>query len=173
MKKDENAHSARITDNLSYIVFSVYFVLLIWLVLFKFATNSSEIPRMRSINLIPFYYTRATNIHLREVIYNVMVFVPLGVYIRIFKEDWGKITKCAAVLLTGFFFETVQFVFAIGASDVTDLIANTLGGIIGILFCIMLKKAAPKKYVSIINSLGLVIEIAAIGLILLLQMANR
>ena len=69
--------------------------------------------------------------------------------------------------------EVVQFVFAIGASDVTDLIGNTLGGIVGILFCIIMKKIAPKKYNSIINILGMLIEIAAIGLILLLLVANR
>ena len=158
---------------LSYIVFGVYFILLIWLVLFKFATNLSEIPRMRSINLIPFYYNQETNTHLREILYNIIVFVPLGVYVQILKEDWKKAKKCMVVLLTSFLFEVVQFVFAIGASDVTDLIGNTLGGIVGILFCIIMKKIAPKKYNSIINILGMLIEIAAIGLILLLLVANR
>ena len=131
---------------LSYIVFGVYFILLIWLVLFKFATNLSEIPRMRSINLIPFYYNQETNTHLREILYNIIVFVPLGVYVQILKEDWEKAKKCMVVLLTSFLFEVVQFVFAIGASDVTDLIGNTIGGIVGILFCIILKKFTPKKF---------------------------
>ena len=111
---------------LSYIVFGVYFILLIWLVLFKFATNLSEIPRMRSINLIPFYYNQETNTHLREILYNIIVFVPLGVYVQILKEDWEKAKKCMVVLLTSFLFEVVQFVFAIGASDVTDLIGNVM-----------------------------------------------
>ena len=124
---------------LSYIVFSVYFILLIWLVLFKFATNLSELPSMRSINLIPFYYNQETNAHLKEVLYNIIVFVPLGVSFQIFKEDWKILMKGLAVFGISFLFEAVQFAFAIGASDITDLIGNTCGGIIGILFCIMMK----------------------------------
>ena len=157
----------------AYIVFCVYFILLIWLVLFKFATNLSELPSIRGVNLIPFYYKQGTNMHLREVIYNIIVFIPLGVYIQIFKEDWKKATKYLVVFLTSFIFEVVQFIFAIGATDITDLIGNTFGGILGILFCIIIKKIAPKKGCFIINILGLLIEIAAIGLILLLWAANR
>jgi len=158
---------------ISYILFSVYFILLIWLILFKFATNLSELPSMRGINLIPFSYNQGTNTHLREVLYNVIVFIPLGVYIQIFKEGWKKVTKCLVVFSTSFLFEVVQFIFAIGASDVTDLIGNTFGGIVGILFCIIMKKIAPKKFISIINVLGMLFEIAAIGLLLLLLTANR
>lgn len=157
---------------ISYIVFSVYLILLIWLVLFKFATNPSEIPSMRGINLIPFYYGKETSVHLKEVIYNIIVFVPLGVYVQIFRENWKKVMKCLVILLTSFLFEIVQFIFAIGASDVTDLIGNTIGGIVGILLCVILKKFTPKKFISIINVSGLLIELVAIGLMLLLLGAN-
>lgn len=157
---------------LSYIVFSVYLVLLTWLVLFKFSTNFSELPSIRGINLIPFYYEQETNMHLKEVLYNIVVFVPLGVYVQIFKEEWKIVTKCLVAFGISFLFEVVQFIFAIGASDVTDLIGNTLGGFSGILFCIMMKKMLPKKFVAIINCLGLMIEIGAIGLLVLLLMAN-
>lgn len=124
----------------SYAVFSVYFILLIWLVLFKFATSLSALPSMRSINLIPFYYGQETNAHLKEVFYNIIVFVPLGVYLQIFKAEWKPATKYLVVIGVSFLFEVAQFIFAIGASDVTDLIGNTFGGIAGILFCITIKK---------------------------------
>lgn len=158
---------------LSYIVFGIYLILLAWLVLFKFATSISELPSIRGINLIPFYYAQETSVHLKEVLYNILVFIPLGVYIQIFKEDWKIATKCAVVFLTSFLFEVVQFIFAIGASDITDIIGNTLGGIVGILFCVIMKKIAPKKFIATINLSGLLIEIAAIGLMLLLLAANR
>lgn len=158
---------------IAYIVFSVYFILLIWLVLFKFATSFSELPSMRNINLIPFYYNQETNTHLSEVLCNMIVFIPFGVYVQIFKENWKKEAKCLVIFLTSFLFEAVQFIFAIGASDITDLIGNTFGGIVGILFCVIMKKFAPKKFISIINVSGLFIEIAAIGLMLLLFGANR
>ena len=157
---------------LSCIVFGIYLILLAWLVLFKFATSLSELPSMRGINLIPFFYDQETSAHLKEVLYNIIVFVPLGVYIQIFKKDWKTVTKCTVVFLISFIFEVVQFIFAIGASDVTDLIGNTFGGIVGILFCIIMKKIAPKKFVSIINVFGLLIEIMAIGLLVLLWATN-
>ena len=158
---------------ISYITFSAYLILLIWLVLFKLATNLSEIPSLRGVNFIPFYYTQETSMQVKEVLYNVVVFIPLGVYIQIFKEDWNKIIKCLIVLGISFLFEVVQFIFAIGASDITDLISNTLGGIVGILFCIILQRITPKRYIKIINGTGLFIELVGIGLILLLFMANR
>lgn len=158
---------------ITYIVFSVYCVLLIWLVLFKFATNLSVLPSMRSINFIPFYYKQGTNTQLREVLYNIIVFIPLGVYLQIFKGDWTKTTKCLAVFSTSLLFEVVQFIFAIGASDITDLIGNTFGGMVGILFCIIMKKLAPKKFISVVNGTGLFIELAGIGVMLLLFWANR
>jgi glycopeptide antibiotics resistance protein len=158
---------------IAYIVFSVYFLLLIWLVLFKFSTNLSELPNLRSINLIPFYYSQETSTHLKEVLYNILVFVPLGVYIQILKADWSNAAKCLTVLGISFLFEVLQFIFAIGASDITDLMGNTFGGIIGILFCRILNKITPKKFISIVNVSGLLIETAAIGLMLLLLLANR
>ena len=155
-----------------YTVFGIYLILLAWLVLFKFATSLSELPSIRGINVIPFYYDQETSVHLKEVLYNIIVFIPLGVYIQILKEDWKIAMKCMVAFLTSFLFEAVQFIFAIGASDITDIIGNTLGGIIGIFFCILMKKITPKKYITIINVLGIVIEIMALGLLVLLLAAN-
>ena len=157
---------------LSCIVFGIYFFLLVWLVLFKFATSLSKLPSIRGINLIPFYYDQETSAHVKEVLYNIIVFVPLGVYVQIFKEDWKIAKKCMVAFLISFLLEVVQFIFAIGASDITDIIGNTLGGIVGIFFCIVMKKIAPKKYVFTINVFGMFIEIMAIGLLVLLLAAN-
>ncbi len=152
----------------SCIVFGVYLILLIWLVLFKFSTSLSALPNIRKINWIPFYYDQETNTHFKEVFYNIIVFVPLGVYVQIFKEKWKIAAKCGAILGTSFLFEAVQFLFAIGASDITDLMGNTFGGVVGILFCMLMGKLAPKKLISIINTWGLVIEIAGVGLMAVL-----
>ncbi len=127
---------------------------------------------MRVINLIPFYYDQETTTHSTEILYNIIVFVPLGVYVQIFKENWHIANKCAVILLTSFLFEAVQFIFAIGASDITDILGNTFGGIVGILFSVMIKKIAPDKFISIINAWGILIEITAIVLLVLLLVAN-
>ena len=128
---------------------------------------------MRGINLIPFYYDQETSVHLKEVLFNILVFVPLGVYVQIFKEEWKLSKKCMVPLLTSFLFEVVHFIFALGASDITDMIGNTFGGMIGIFLCITMKRVAPKKYISAMNGLGMSIEMIAIGLLVLLLSANR
>ncbi len=107
---------------LSCIVFGIYLILLTSLVLFKFVTSFSGLPSLRGINLIPFYYPLETTAHLKKVLYNIVVFVPLGVYIQIFKENWKITTKWLIVFSTSFLFEVVQFIFAIGTSDITDII---------------------------------------------------
>ena len=157
---------------LSFVVFGIYLILLIWIVLFKFPTNLSALPSMRSINWIPFYYEQETNVHRSEILYNILVFVPLGFYIQIFRQDWKIPIKCLLILGTSFLFEAVQFIFAIGASDITDLIGNTFGGFSGILFCMILRKTAPEKFLSVINIFGLLIEIGIVGSMVLLLIAN-
>ncbi len=150
---------------ISYVVFCVYFILLVWLIIFKFSTSFSDLPNIRSINLIPYYYALDSITHLKQVIYNIIVFVPLGVYVQIFKNNWKIISKFGVVFGVSFIFEALQYIFAIGVSDITDIIGNTAGGILGIFLFILIKKIAPKKYISIINLLGILIEITAIGVL--------
>jgi len=157
---------------LSYVVFGIYSALLIWLVLFKFSVDLSELPSIRGINLIPFYYDRETGMHLREVVYNIIVFVPLGVYVQILAKHLKSVAKLAAILSVSLLFEVVQYIFAIGASDITDIIGNTLGGVLGIFLCVLTKKIAPQKYILIFNILGILIETAAVVLLVLLMVSN-
>lgn len=124
-KQWENNRSKMI----SYIVFGAYLFLLTWLVLFKFAFTIEEIPHLRQLNLIPFHYETSVAYitHMKEVIYNILIFVPAGVYFTAFlgkRKWWLGIGASFFVSLT---FETVQWIFSIGVSDITDLIGNTLG----------------------------------------------
>lgn len=124
-KQWENNRSKMI----SYIVFGAYLFLLTWLVLFKFAFTIEEIPHLRQLNLIPFHYETSVAFitHMKEVIYNILIFVPAGVYFTAFlgkRKWWLGIGASFFVSLT---FETVQWIFSIGVSDITDLIGNTLG----------------------------------------------
>jgi glycopeptide antibiotics resistance protein len=92
--------------------------------------------------------------------------------VQIFKDKWNMMKKIMVILLSSILFETIQYAFAIGASDITDLIGNTMGGIIGIYLCMLLRKIVPKKCVSLINVLGIVVETTGVGLLLLLLLAN-
>lgn len=147
---------------ITYIVYAVYLMLLCWLVLFKFAVSVDLIPHIRGINMIPFHYDKASPVHMREVIFNIIVFVPAGVYFMTLFSKKNILLGVAGTAILSLLFEVVQYVFAIGASDITDLITNTIGGLCGMVLFWVICKITDKYKMTIINSIGSVIEIFAI-----------
>ncbi len=156
------------------IVFILYLILLCWLILFKLVTSPEMIPNMRNINLVPFAESVIVNgkIYFKEIIYNILAFVPLGVYLSIIKKDWSLWEKVIVVFGLSLLFEITQYIFALGGSDITDIITNTLGGILGIEVFSLFRRVFKEKTICIINILGIVIEICAICLLVLLVLAN-
>ena len=97
-------------------------MLLTWIIVFKFRFHISDLKYIRSINLIPF----KANVT-KEILINVILFIPLGMYLKRTLDN-----KFLNILLISFIFEALQYILHIGVSDITDIIMNTLGGIIGI-----------------------------------------
>lgn len=58
-----------------------------------------------------------------------------------------------------------QYIFAIGASDITDVIDNMLGAVIGILLYLGMKKIWKEKTGKIITILGAVLEVLFLALL--------
>ena len=56
----------------------------------------------------------------------------MGIYISMLKSEWSFSKKVFTIIGFTMSFEIIQFVLAIGRSDFTDILANTLGGVIGI-----------------------------------------
>ena len=160
--------------NLTRGLLLIYLLVLTWIILFKMQINLSYIGRMqyRNVNLIPFQGSAVVNgrIELSEIILNVIAFVPFGVYISMLKENRNWFQKAIPVFLTSFIYETLQYVFAIGASDITDLLGNTLGGLIGILLFWLLSKILKENTIKIINALavtGTILMILFMGVLII------
>lgn len=147
------------------LLFIVYFVALIWIVLFKFSFHLSELDRLRHLNLI--LYVGSTITH--EMALNVIAFVPFGVYVSMIKQDWSFIKKAAPVFVTSFLIESLQFVFMIGISDITDLLGNTLGGCIGIVIFYLFRKLAKEKTIKVLNIVAFVATIITIAFVAVLH----
>ena len=69
-------------------------------------------------------------------------------------------------------FEALQFILRAGAFDITDIITNTLGGIIGLMIFEAIEKVfnnsvKAQKFINIIAAIGTVLMIS---LLLLLKM---
>lgn len=114
------------------ILTGIYVIALLWIIIFKMSIPSEIIylDHLRSINFIPFYYDEQVSSHFSEVIENVLVFIPLGLYLRMLKLDGGKTVICG--LAVSLICEIAQFILGIGATDITDLITNTVGTGIGV-----------------------------------------
>ena len=164
-------------QNTTKIIFILYVFMLLWLVLFKMALSFDQILLLqsaRSVNVIPFYYsTDVGRIHTREVVLNVLAFVPMGVYLQMLTIPSKKaiLYGCASSLAL----EVCQFVFAIGASDITDMITNTLGTAVGVCLYVVFRKLFSDKQKAdrIINRIASVVLVLFGILTLLLFFSNR
>lgn len=148
-----------------YGVFICYIFLLIK-ILFLSRISHSE---LRSINLIPFYsimqYISSSSANIKafafgNVVGNIVIFVPLGAYLSLFKRDKRIIRSLLLIFIVSLFVEILQGLLAIGASDIDDIILNCLGGLIGILgykFLLLILRHEKKVHtaITIISAIGL------------------
>jgi glycopeptide antibiotics resistance protein len=136
---------------LTKVLFLIYLGILTWVLIFKLGVKFSYMNERR-INLIPF-----NTIDYIELILNVLIFVPLGVYIGLLIKD-KLIKNIFLVFLISFIIETFQFILKIGAFDITDLITNSTGGILGLIFLKIIEKiftnrVKAQKFINIIATI--------------------
>lgn len=168
MNKNEKKNKISIVK----ILFSIYFVLLVWIILFKLSFSINDLDRFRSINLIPFCYDSNVSFHLSEVIKNILIFIPFGIYLKIMRINNKKSILIGFV--SSLVLEILQYILKVGASDITDIITNTLGTIIGVLFYIVLEKIFKNtnKLNKVLQILALIVTILFIALLVLIFLAN-
>ncbi len=135
-------------DLLLYGVFAFY-ILLSVLILFR--THHST----RAVNLVPFQgiisylsgndlvsgQDSASVLHAfapLNLLANIFIFVPCGVYITLFKKDKGIWKNALWVFVISTVVEIVQFISKFGIGDIDDVILNSMGGLIGVLICRLL-----------------------------------
>lgn len=81
---------------LLHLLFVFYLVALTWIILFKMAVSFDTIDHgIRSLNLIPFKGAMITNgrINFSEMIDNILVFCPFGIYIGVLYRRWNLSEK--------------------------------------------------------------------------------
>lgn len=159
-------------QSLTTVLLVVYLFVLTWIILFKMQFSIKELDHLRNINLIPFHESVIVNsrIDLSEIYDNVLVFVPFGLYVSMLKNNWTFLKKVALIASVSLAYEVLQFIFAIGASDITDLIGNTFGGIIGIGIYFVLRKLfkTDLKTNKILNIVALMGTICVVILLAIL-----
>ena len=155
----------------THILFTIYIFLVIWTILFKLSVSIDQLPHFRSINLIPFYYPNKTTYQIREVLDNLIIFIPFGLYLKTLNINSDRTIFLGFLLSISL--ELSQYIFCLGASDITDLIGNTLGSGVGAVLFAFFGKIFPKKRMSMINGIGAVVEVVGIGLLSMLFVTNK
>ena len=72
---------------------------------------------------------------LSNLLGNIVIFVPLGVYVALFHKDKAVWKNTLWVVLASVAAEAAQFAFKTGIGDIDDVLLNTLGGLLGVLLC--------------------------------------
>ncbi|THE14624.1 teicoplanin resistance protein VanZ [Enterococcus hirae] len=154
-------------DILFSLLFLVYLLLLSGVILFKLPFyTASFYSGSRVINLIPFQGAfvgfNVVGSIWREIIYNILLFIPFGIYLSLWHPKWSFWKKLMTIFLLSLFFETIQFIFTLGISDITDLINNTFGGLIGMIFYQTMDKLFKERANTVIISVATIVTILAV-----------
>lgn len=134
---------SRLLQGLLYLLFAGYVLVALQFILFKTIPITdvfrSRPVSLRSVNLIPFSTISALFTDdtvgiirlLQNIAGNIVLFIPLGIFVsyaaakRPFRF---KISLLAGVTLS---LELIQYVFALGSSDIDDMLLNLAGGLLG------------------------------------------
>lgn len=158
----------------SIVLMIIYLVVLIWILLFKLGVKFSYMTD-RKVNLTPFKeLVTHGKIDYSEIIMNVIIFIPMGIYAAILFKKWNFGKTLLIFISVSLFIEVLQYTLKIGAFDMTDIITNAFGGVIGFLTYKNIERAfnnsnQPQNYINIIAAIGTIIMI----LFLFLLKTNR
>lgn len=168
------------SKKMGQVLFIGYVIILIWILLFKFSMSLNDLVlqfnnQSRNINLIPFKDSVILNqrIDLSEIINNIIIFIPFGGLLGIIDKKSSSLKKIIIILLFSLVIEFSQFIFGLGATDITDIITNTLGGIAGLLIYQFLKILFKENKLDRILILsGMIIFIVCLSFIIFLLVIN-
>lgn len=161
------------SNTLTKVLFGMYLIVLAWVILLKADFTLEGLQTLRKINFVPFESSTIVNnkIYMREIYLNIIIFIPFGIYLSMLKDNLCLIEKSIIIFCVSLFFEVTQYIFAIGGADITDLISNTLGGIVGVLFYGFVLKISRNKEktnkilnrFAFLGTMGVVLLIGFVG----------
>lgn len=164
----------RKSTKLTKVLFTIYLIALFWIILFKFSLPFSYLGNMRSINLIPFSESLIINdkLDISEIIMNAVIFMPLGIYAGILCKKWSVGKKILLFFSISLLCEVFQYILGVGASDITDIINNTLGGILGLFIYIGIVKifndhVKAQKFINVLAAIGTIFMILLLSLLVI------
>lgn len=160
--------NSTLANKLTALLLIIYSVVLFWIIVLKLNISFSY-KGTQNVNLIPFREPLLYNgrIDYNEIFLNILIFVPLGLYVGILFKKLSHAQKIFSFFMVSLLCEVCQFILKIGAFDITDIINNTLGGIIGLVLFQGLTKffgnaQKAQKLVNIIATIGTIVIVSTL-----------
>lgn len=160
------------STRLTLALFGVYLIAIYWIIVLKFNISAYHDQVERIINWIPFRELVLYGIiDTTEITLNIFIFIPFGLFAGVLLEQLGFGKKVLLFFSLSFLFEVSQYILKVGAFDITDLITNTFGGIMGVLIYQKLEKALKSKFKAqkFINIFAVIGTIIIFSLLLYLK----
>lgn len=159
---------------IAVVTFIFYLIFLTQAIVYKF--NLAQLTPnkvVKSIIWIPFYSYKTGSFifigtlkNVLERLFNVVAFIPYGIYLAILfpRERMRKLVL--PIFLTTLAYEIFQFFSGYGYCETLDLINNTLGGFIGLVIGKKLvNKYMTHRSVALVNTITLIILVPLVILI--------
>ncbi|MBP7174629.1 MAG: VanZ family protein [Thermoclostridium sp.] len=142
--------------SLCFVLFIIYLIFLGYFTLLDSRFGRRDI-RCRSVCIIPmetiFHYIFHSS-NLRDMIVNIAgniaAFVPIGFLLPVCFRKMNSFMKVLiTVLFTTILIESLQYITAVGVTDIDDVLLNTFGGTLGyILYRIVIRFVHKDKWVG-------------------------
>lgn len=162
------------TNKLTKTLFVIYIIALFWIIIFKFDIPFSKLSYLRSINLVPFSDSLIVNnkLNFSELLMNAVIFIPLGIYCGVLFNGRTIGRKIFIIFIISLICEVFQFILGVGASDITDIINNLLGGITGLVIYKIIEKMMKKndkaqRLINVFATIGTVLIVLLLSVLVI------
>ncbi|RXZ72466.1 VanZ family protein [Agromyces albus] len=149
-------------------LFVAYLALLTWIVLWKLQVPYVGEGALRHIKLVPFVPTAEDGASdPLEVVANVVLFLPFGVYLGLLAPFWPWWKLAGVVAGSSLALEVTQWLLSVGSCDITDLVVNTAGGLAGLGLLVLTRHRLRHRTGTVMTrvcSIGTVIFLLAAGI---------
>jgi len=117
----------------------------------------------RPIKLVPFVPSGdAGASEPREVIANVLLFVPFGLYLGLLAPSWQWWKSAGVFAGASLVLEITEHMLSTGSFDTTDVIANTAGGLVGLGVLAILRRRLHTRTSEVMLRVSLVGTVLAV-----------
>ena len=151
-------------------LFAIYLVLLAWVVVWKldvpYVGAAALLPR--PIKLIPFVPTGGAGASAPlEVLANLLLFVPFGLYLGLLVPMWRWWKVTGVLVVASLVLEATQYLSSTGSFDTTDIIVNTVGGLVGLGLLALARRRLQTRTAAVMTRvclIGTVVSLLAIAI---------